>query len=154
MTRNGIKALFEKNRYYSYAAERYLAIGDPDAPMREPTISFDTTPPIIPLSAEVISDVPIVPELDENGDPLGYCVELPQKDIDAFLYFLDNCHMSAGSDDTVEAMCTWERFRAERATRSPTCPACASVTAHSKPKNTARAAPSSSPHRTIYIPTS
>ena len=108
VTRNGIKALFEKNRYYSYAAERYLAIGDPDAPMREPTISFDTTPPIVPLSAEVISDVPIVPELDENGDPLGYCVELPQGDIDAFLYFLDNCHMSAGSDDTVEAIVTEE----------------------------------------------
>ena len=108
VTRNGIKALFEKNRYYSYAAERYLAIGDPAAPMREPTISFDTTPPIVPLSAEVISDVPIVPELDENGDPLGYCVELPQGDIDAFLYFLDNCHMSAGSDDTVEAIVTEE----------------------------------------------
>ncbi len=108
VTRNGIKALFEKNRYYSYAAERYLAIGDPAAPMREPTISFDTTPPIVPLSAEVISDVPIVPELDENGDPLGYCVELPQADIDAFLYFLDHCHMSAGSDDTVEAIVTEE----------------------------------------------
>ena len=60
------------------------------------------------ISAEFSSDAPIAPETDDNGNPYGYCVELPQKDIDAFLYFLDNCHMSAGSDDTVEAIVTEE----------------------------------------------
>ncbi|MBQ7301583.1 MAG: extracellular solute-binding protein [Clostridia bacterium] len=108
VTREGIRALFDAQRYYTYSADVYLDIGNPSAHMREPAISFDTSDPIVVLSAEVISDVPIVPELDENGDPLGYCVELPQGDIDAFLYFLDNCHMSAGSDDTVEAIVTEE----------------------------------------------
>ncbi len=108
VTRDGIKVLFEKNRYYSYEAERYLAIGDPAAPMREPSLSYDNTPPIVPLSAEIISEQPLTFETDENGEPTGYCVELPQADIDAFLYFLDHCHMSAGSDDTVEAIVTEE----------------------------------------------
>lgn len=108
VTRDAIRLLFEKNRYYSYSADRYHNIGNSAAPMRETSLSFDTTPPIVPLSAEIISDEPLTFELDENGDPTGYCVALPQADIDAFLYFLDHCHMSAGSDDTVEAIVTEE----------------------------------------------
>ena len=108
VTRDAIRLLFEKNRYYSYSADRYHNIGNSSAPMRETSLSFDTTPPIVPLSAEIISDEPLTFELDENGDPTGYCVALPQADIDAFLYFLDHCHMSAGSDDTVEAIVTEE----------------------------------------------
>ena len=108
VTKDGIRALFEKNRYYLYTTDVYNNIGNPAASMREPTISFDTSDPIVMISAEFSSDAPIAPETDDNGNPYGYCVELPQKDIDAFLYFLDNCHMSAGSDDTVEAIVTEE----------------------------------------------
>ena len=35
-------------------------------------------------------------------------VKLEDADINAFMHFLDNCHMSAGSDETVEAIVTEE----------------------------------------------
>ena len=42
------------------------------------------------------------------GMPTGYAVELTEADIDAFLMFLDDCHMTAGSDETVERIVTEE----------------------------------------------
>ena len=103
ITREGMQLLFEKNRYWYYDPATYEAIGDPAAPMREPTMSFEQPIPIVPTSAGFSSDNPDEPVVEGT-----VIVKLEDADIDAFMHFLDNCHMSAGSDETVEAIVTEE----------------------------------------------
>ena len=104
ITREGMQMLFEKNRYWYYDPATYEAIGNPAAPMLEPLISLGASvPPIVPTSAGFSSDNPDEPVVEGT-----VIVKLEDADIDAFMHFLDNCHMSAGSDETVEAIVTEE----------------------------------------------
>ena len=104
VTRDGMRLLFEKNRYWYYDQATYDAIGNPDATMLQPTMSLGgQSVPIVPMSAGLSLDNP-----DESVYEDTVIVKLEDSDIDAFMHFLDNCHMSAGSDETVEAIVTEE----------------------------------------------
>ncbi len=104
ITREGMLRLIEQNRYWYYGEEAFKLIGNPAAPMREPSIALGASvPPIVPTSAGFSSDNPDEPVVDGT-----VIVKLEDSDINAFMHFLDNCHMSAGSDETVEAIVTEE----------------------------------------------
>jgi len=104
VTVSAMRKILQKNRYWCYSAETYLAIGDPAAELRLPGVTLGGNEPVgsVSLSAQYVSETPVTFPVDEDGMPTGYAVELTDADINAFLAFLDDCHMTAGSDDTVE----------------------------------------------------
>ena len=111
VTESGMRRLIQENRYFYYETQQYQKIGDPNA---APTTSAGgllgaMSEKVIYLTAQASASVYYEDYGEVRGDDKDYTVvELTDDYAEAFLDFLNNCHMKAGLDLTLKDIITEE----------------------------------------------
>lgn len=111
VTESGMRRLIRENRYFYYETQQYQKIGDPNA---TPTTSAGgllsaMSKKVIYLAAQASAAVYYEDYGEVRGDDKDYTVvELTDDYAEAFLDFLNNCHMKAGLDLTLKDIITEE----------------------------------------------
>ncbi len=120
VTESGMRALAVQQKYYYYPTFQYEAIGDPEAKLQYSGIQLGTPVGIINLDAVLVTEKPCDPEVtlgevyvyDEahNSTEAAKYTEVMLENalFEDFMRFLNNCHMKAGTDDTVLEIVTEE----------------------------------------------
>lgn len=121
VTESGLRTLIDNNRYWYYDAEIYAKYSDPNAALVEaPFYGSLSALKYIPLRAAGSSAV-MMEDFGQISDDIEYDeawmkpeeityvpVELTEDYADAFVRFLNSCHMKANVDNTLKSIVTEE----------------------------------------------